>query len=170
MEQTLPLDDDDRALLARKAARARTALWICAGTGLLAPAFAVTCLGITPTEWTAGTLSLAVLLTLALDAVPLLKGFDLARTLRRVERWRARGEKVRVAGAVTHKTPPFGITVGEHRVAAWERARDLAVGDEVTVEYLPLDGGLGGFVGVLRVDGQTNPYLENPWRTGPPTA
>jgi len=97
------------------------------------------------------------------------KCLDLVRTIRRVARWLAQGEKRQHVGEVTGKGPNM-VRVGEMAVVAWEKARTLSVGDEVTVEYLPLDGHLDGIVGVLSIDGEPNPYFESPWRSGPPTA
>lgn len=84
--------------------------------------------------------------------------------------WLKQGQKLCLTDKVNKKGPLFMVTVGELGVTAWERSRKLAVGDVVTVEYLPLDSGIGGIVGVLRVDGEPNPYFESAWRSGPPTA
>ena len=48
---------------------------------------------------------------------------------------------------------------------------NLSVGDEITVEYLPVeDHNLVGILGVLEINGEQNPYFENVFMVGPPSA
>lgn len=169
MEQR-PLDPPDRELLNSKAQRARAALRTCAGLAVAVPVVLGVFLAFTPTAFTAGTVALALVPCLVL-ALPLLaKCYDLSRTVRRVDGWLDQGHKIVLTDPVTQVGPHFMVTVGGTGFAAWEKSRQLAVGDEVTVEYLPLDGHLDGIVGVLSIDGEPNPYFESPWRSGPPTA
>ena len=170
MRETCPLDDTDRARLGRKAAASRGALRTCAGLALGVPALFMAFVVVTPTQFSLATIGLCAVVCVALDLPLLLKSLDLRRSLRRVQRWERLGTKVCLTGEVTQKGPQFLVTVGGIGIAAWERSRELAVGDVVAVEYLPLDEELGGVVGVLKVDDEPNPYLESAWRSGPPTA
>ena len=170
MEEVLPLSESDRERLGRKADRARAALRTCAGFGLATPLAIAVLFGLTPTELSATTVVLASSLCLVLALPVLMKCLDLRRAVQRVDTWIERGHKHRLTGKVTRTGPYFVVTVGGLPVAAWEHSRKLAGGDVITVEYLPLDSDLAGIVGVLRVDGEPNPYLESAWRSGPPTA
>lgn len=170
MREMCPLDDDDRACLARKAGRAHKAMRTCLTMALVVPLLFVGFVLITPTELDAKTLGLCAVLVVVLDLPLLLKCRDLRRTLRRVDLWLRQGHKVCLGGEVTHKGPLFTVTVEGFGFAAWERSTQISVGDVVTVEYLPLDSGPAGVVGVLRVDGEPNPYFDSAWRSGPPTA
>jgi hypothetical protein len=170
MTETQPLSDSDREQLGRKAKRARAALRICLGLSIAIPLAFVVFLSFTPTKLDATTAVLTLVICCVLAAPSSLKSFDLHRTVKRVDTWLKQGQKQCLTDEVTKKGPLFMVTVGEFGVAAWERSRELSVGDVVTVEYLPLKSGIGGIVGVLRVDGEPNPYFESAWRSGPPTA
>jgi len=170
LTESLPLSAVDRDRLAGKASRAHAALRTCLVLVVILPLLFVTFLFVTPTELTWTTLLCVVVVCSALALPTLAKCFDLRRTLRRISEWSQRDQKVRLTGEVTGKGPLFVIRVGGMGIAAWERSKKIAIGDTVTVEYLPLGAGNAGIVGVLSVDGEPNPYFESAWRSGPPTA
>ena len=170
MTEVHPLSDPDREALHGKAQRARDAFRICAGLGIAAPIAFGVFLYFTPTEFSAGTAALAVIVGLVLASPFLLKGLDLHRTNRRAGRWLAQGEKTVLTGKVTRTGPLFMVTAGETSFAAWEKSRQLAVEDAVTVEYLALEPPAAVIIEVLRINGEPNPYFESAWRSGPPTA
>lgn len=169
MLKILIFDDSDCQRVQKSLSQAKQMLGLCLGAAITLPLFVGALLFITPLTFD----TQAVVLTFGLIGVCELPFtfllFDLYRKMKRAKSWLDKGEKCQVKGIISQKDHST-VTVESTEIKLWENGSKLSVGDEITVEYLALPSNIGNPIGILQINGKQNPYFENAWKIGIPTA
>ncbi len=168
MHSTERLSAADQALLNAKLERAGFAKCVSAILGIVVPLGFCVFLSVTPTDWTQLSTLFGVGLLCVVFAAPFAAiWIDQKRLIVRIGDWLEAGEKSCVSGTVTSKGAHHTITIGETSLRVWHRIYQLPIGHEASVEFLPTNG-QPVLHGVLRINGEDNPYFSNAVVVGPP--
>jgi hypothetical protein len=163
-----PMSEQDRALLEFKLERVHSAKRISAILGVVVPVGFCAFVSLTPTDFTQVSVLAGVAFLCLFFATPFAAFWiDKRRAIVRIEGWLDAGKVALMRGTVTSKGANYAITIGETPMRVWHRIHQLPVGHEATVEFLPTNG-QPLLHGVLRVNGEDNPYFANAVAVGPP--
>lgn len=168
MSEILPLAENDRARLQRKLEQSQKLFLICIGGACFLPLFVSLLLYLTPIELSQNTIYLAGIL-LSLFASPFLwMSMNIRQKSKRAQYWLNQNCKHRVSGIISEKDETM-ITVNSFNAKFWTNGKKLSIGQEATIEYLPLEKrDLAGTLGILRINEEDNPYFESAINVGPP--
>ena len=92
---------------------------------------------------------------------------DQRRAIVRIDAWLNAGEKTCLTGTLASKGAQHTLTIDETTLRVWQCIDSLSVGQDLSVEFLPTKG-KRVLHGVLRVNGEDNPYFCNALFIGPP--
>ena len=168
MPEILPLAENDRIRLQRKLEQAKKLFLICIGAACFLPLFVSLLLYLTPMELSQNTIYLAGIL-LSLFASPFIwMSMNIKQKSKRAQYWLNQNCKHRISGLISEKDDAM-ITINSFKAKFWTNGKKLSIGQEATVEYLPLEEiELAGTLGILRINEEDNPYFENALNVGPP--
>lgn len=165
----LPLTDDDRDRLARKAARSIAAIRWGAALALVAHIGTGVFLSTTPTDFSHADMLVLAVMLVAFAGVPFwLYVWDTRRTVSRVLQWRADGIKACLTGRVTTKPNERAVTVEGLHLGVWPGVGPLREGQSVQAEFFSDGSGHAPLRCVLRINGHDNPYFDTVLASGPP--